>query len=154
MTGSSEESTSWVAAAVNGASALASSAITFLKGDPRTELMMKGSEASSDTVVNSDEAIETGPAAAAPPAPTDSNGGEGGSPVIAPEARSVPLLDTDDYARQLETPFVEAFGTAPTFYVRAPGKPHPSLQQPAAALSVLRPGQLVCGCLLPVRFSC
>eukprot|EP00953_Heterococcus_sp_UTEX-ZZ885_P006846 4182-Heterococcus_DN1.PRE.1 len=82
--------------------------------------MMKGSEASSDTVVNSDEAIETGPAAAAPPAPADSNAREGGSPVIAPEARSVPLLDTDDYARQLETPFVEAFGTAPTFYVRAP----------------------------------
>eukprot|EP00953_Heterococcus_sp_UTEX-ZZ885_P006850 4183-Heterococcus_DN1.PRE.2 len=104
--------------------------------------MMKGSEASSDTVVNSDEAIETGPAAAAPPAPADSNAREGGSPVIAPEARSVPLLDTDDYARQLETPFVEAFGTAPTFYVRAPGKMHPALQQLAAAPSVLHPGRV------------
>jgi hypothetical protein len=149
MTGSSEESTGWVAAAVNNASALASSAITYLKGDPRTELLTKSSEASSDTVVNSDEAIETGPAAAAPPAPAASNGSEGSNPVIAPESRSVPLLDTDDYARQLEGPFVEAFGTAPTFYVRAPGKTHPSLQQ-LAAPCVLHPGQLVCGCLLPV----
>jgi hypothetical protein len=163
MTGSSEEGASWanpLAAAVAGASALASSAITYLKGDPRTELMTKQSEAHSDvTVVNSDEAIETGPAAAAPPAPADGNGHEGDSAVIAPEAKGVPLLDADDYARQLEAPFLEAFDTAPTFYVRAPGKhTHHCISYSAfcharvnlCVVAICGPKLISC-CVLPLR---